>query len=262
MINRHVFNASLRNDVEWHKQRRLRITASTVGAIVKSTTEDVARRVIERNRSTEPDSFVSYACCYGKKYEPVARRRYGDFMDGRGLPVVIYRSGLLCNKSFKGWGASPDAIINVPSCPEYSWLILEIKTVYDKSPVALTLREIVRSRKNFYLKEDSNGKLYLNPHHSYSYQIQTQLGIAELKLAHLCVFLPRNRELFVLEVHYSQSIWDRIIEKTRPFVSGDESDNEADYDSLENLCRESLSADTGDNCDWLYEDSGSQLPSI
>ena len=216
MINSRIFNKTMACEQEWMQQRQLRVTASMVGAVVRARTEAVEKKLLEKHRSSEPQRCLPFPMQYGKIHESKARQLYVEFMNRQGFDVTVYRCGLIVSQEHPYIGATPDGLCKTNSS-QFPLLCLEIKTVYDNSFVPLPLEDVVKNRSNFYLGQQKTGDLYVKRSHQYYMQIQTQLGVSKLKLAHLVVYLPRRQELRVFEVPFDPETWSNIVNKSESF---------------------------------------------
>ncbi len=239
MINRTVFSKTQTDETVWLSERQKRVTASMVGSVIRAGSDEVEKRILERHVGSPASRWIPYACWYGKQQEPIARQHYIEYMKQRGIDVTVYPCGLVCNKDIGSHiAATPDGLVKTNS-PEFPLVVLEIKTVLDKSDVPKTLHEIAAGLPGFYLKADKiTGDLCVKKTHAYYYQVITQLAVMKLPLAHLAVFQPRRAELIVFEITFDQSTWDIINAKSKayyerhlaPIVT--ESASEANYASI------------------------------
>lgn len=245
MIDQSIFNETKNDSSQWFCQRQKRVTASMIGSVVRARTFAVERKILDKHLQIQPPGRVPFPCRYGKLQEPVARKMYIEHMERKGFPVTVYPCGLCVNKDYPYIGATPDGLVKT-NCPEYPLVVLEIKTVWDSSPIsdAKTLQVIAAERPNFYLRFDKkDGTLTLKHNHAYYYQIITQLAVMQLPLAHLVVFLPKRPELSVFEIEFNQAIWDKITarskvyyeEHLKPIVDNDAIVTEDRYVSVNNL---------------------------
>ncbi len=218
MINRSIFFRTRCDEMEWQKERQSRVTASMAGSVVKAQTTEIEQKIADRHTSSNLQGWIPRPCQYGKIMEPQGRLKYIEVMRERGFQdVIVYPCGLAVCQDNKNLGCSPDGLVRIPNHPEFSLICLEIKTVYDLSAIPKSLEELVESRPNFYLKWEC-GRLQMRNTHSYWYQIQTQLGVLKLQLAHLAVFIPRRQEIHIFEIPFDPATWAIIVEKSNSFA--------------------------------------------
>lgn len=116
----------------WHRERRLRLTASKYGSILK---HQRAPTEIFLNSLSNQRIINARSITYGRGHERVARRSYSNSEQ-----VHTHDCGLVVNPAFPFLGATPDA--KVCDCDEFG--IIEIKCPY--SARDMTVAEAVHKR--------------------------------------------------------------------------------------------------------------------
>jgi len=217
MIRRDLFDKTRTNEAVWHQERQQRLTASMLGSVVRARNEGVERRILDRHQNNTPNRWIPYPCYFGKQHEPEARKHYENYLNQCGYNATVFPCGLMVAKGHNNIAATPDGLVRTNSA-EMPLICLEIKCVFDDSPPpGKSLEELAKTRPNFYLKLNDQGQLSVKPNHAYFIQIQTQLGVTGLPLAHLAVYHPRRKEMKIFEVPFDQATWQLIVNKSDSF---------------------------------------------
>lgn len=186
--------------IEWFQQRKNRLTASSVGAVLGEdpwrTRQDVMRQMVRDSYGAENEWKSNPALAWGTANESNARLEFE------------LESGLVCDPApfipHEDWlGASPDAIIGFNAIAEF------------KCPYGL------RSEKNPVFKMLSSQPQYYS-------QIQTQLLCAGIEKCHFYQWTPYGSSWEV--VHVDHAWRDENLPKLRQFYAEflDELANNAD----------------------------------
>ena len=171
---------------EWFSVRAHRITSSICGRILiqKKKTIPLLRQCLYPKSMLDP---LPAAIAWGRRYEPVALRKYTEFMIRNGhCGLTADPCGFVIHQT-KGWlGASPDARVVDPSCGLTG--IAEFKCPYskrDKSP-----QEACDDAD--FCCELVNGQLQLKRQHHYFHQVQLQLYVSSdmFSFCDFCVYTP------------------------------------------------------------------------
>lgn len=172
---------------QWREFRRHHLTASNFYSCCNSVSAEAKINLSER--ILNPTTFKSKQTQHGKDCEPKAIKLYEV------LGVNVKKCGLILMKSNPFLGATPDGLIGDET-------VLEVKCPWNQRNSGISATSIP------YLYEDVNKRLYLNPTHSYNYQIQGQLMVTGRKYATLLVYtfeewllidIPRN-DIFISEM--------------------------------------------------------------
>ena len=166
-----VLTAAQSDSDYWVTQRKLRLTSSNFGKVVKSGNQG---RLAINLLNTKP--FNSRATQHGKSYEGVAIKKYEAMM---GTPVE--RCGLAVCQDYPFLGASPDGLVGGDIC-------VEIKCPY-------SVRSLNVTKENMpFLNEKG-----LKKSHDYYYQVQGQLLCTNRSICHFCIFTFADFRVFEIE---------------------------------------------------------------
>ena len=166
-----VLTAAQSDSDYWVTQRKLRLTSSNFGKVVKSGNQG---RLAINLLNTKP--FNSRATQHGKSYEGVAIKKYEAMM---GTPVE--RCGLAVCQDYPFLGASPDSLVGGDIC-------VEIKCPY-------SVRSLNVTKENMpFLNEKG-----LKKSHDYYYQVQGQLLCTNRSICHFCIFTFADFRVFEIE---------------------------------------------------------------
>lgn len=162
---------------EWFAERKLRVTASQFGDIIKRK-KDVNQKFL--TRLFGPKRFSNEATEYGLRHEPDARKEYL-----RQRPNShAHECGLVVNPQFSFIGASPDNKI----CENGNTGLLEIKCPFNAR--AKTMEEAIADIPGFFLHHE-NENIKLKRADNYYYQVQGQLLVTG---APFCDFIVWSKE--------------------------------------------------------------------
>lgn len=182
----------------WFQHRRLRITASRTGEIVKAT--DRKNMKLLASSICNPSSFSSAATRHGIKYEPVAIELYEKTKN-----VKVEKMGLVISSIKPYIAASPDGVV----VTQGKQSLIEVKCPY-------SIREQSISCKTLpWLKSDENGNEILDQNHNYYYQIQTQLFCTGADNCTLVIFTLKGTKF--LDVPRDEEKIKMMIEKLDTF---------------------------------------------
>ena len=114
--------------------------------------------------------------------------------------LQVAASGLIINPELPWIGASPDGAV---TCACHGPGILEIKCPF--SAKDRTLRECVKDSR-FCLTDTEDGGMTLKIDHSYMYQVQAQMRVAEVNYCDFVVWTPQ--ELFTQRIESDRTFFD------------------------------------------------------
>ena len=169
----------------WFKQRKLRLTASNFGNVIKRKKADVSKLVNRLSTTCDSLSHLK-AIRFGKENEDVASQLYMQYQNSHGSPgTKVFHCGLVINPHFPWLGASPDRLVYDPNARP-STGGLEVKCI--ESAQGMTPLEAFKSKqapkegkkKSFCLKM-KDGYLRLNENHNYFYQVKGQEGVSGIE---------------------------------------------------------------------------------
>ena len=195
----HIFEAktySQSKSALWHKLRKYRITASTVGEIAKRRAN--YETLVTRLKSKK--YICTAAMKHGIDEEPNAAIEYCKQHNNA---VNVYPSGIILSPASPWIAASPDRkVYNPMRVPQFG--LLEIKC-----PLKETIDEVM------YL-ETNNGLRKLKKNHAYYYQVQTQLAVSGLFWCDFYVYIKKSNgtvEDFVEAIYFDPVFWKDTKEK-------------------------------------------------
>ncbi|KAL7404051.1 hypothetical protein ABVT39_008939 [Epinephelus coioides] len=148
--------------------------------------EEGAKVFEELHLTTE--QFSTEATRWGLQKEDTAREAYLMVMQDLHADLQVAASGLIINPELPWIGASPDGAV---TCACHGPGILEIKCPF--SAKDRTLRECVKDSR-FCLTDTEEVGMTHKVDHSYMYQVQAQMCVAEVKYCGFVVWTPQ--ELF------------------------------------------------------------------
>lgn len=180
------------NNLLWHAQRKMRITASRFGSICKAVTANLDALAIS---IIQPKPFSSPATAHGIKYEQVAVRKYESMtsqtVKPSGVWVSLYKPYI---------AATPDGLVDEN-------LIVEVKCPFSIKDSYITPGCIS------YLTSDT--ELTLHSSHDYYYQIQGQLYCTQ---ANFCDFIVyTHKDLKVLRIVRDDCFIESMLQKLDAF---------------------------------------------
>lgn len=203
-----------RNNPAWFEIRKLKLTASIFGPIIRQSTAsnyNILKKILYTDISNIP------AVKYGCTNEDRVAKLYQQCSEHEGRRLVIKESGLhVCTEPMYGFLAgSPDRI--VLDCDTNEEILLEIKSLFDPNPDSslTTVKEIARKRKFNFCCYFVGNHLKLKPTHNYYYQINGMLGIMGLQKCELA--LNFRDDLEVINVDFNEKYWNVMKEKLRTF---------------------------------------------
>lgn len=150
-----------------------------------------------------------YVFRWGLQNESTARNSYLKIMQDVHVNFSIKESGLIINPSLPWIGASPDGVV---SCDCHGTGVVEIKCPFNAKGCAL--RECVGNPR-FCLTMTAEG-MALKQDHSYNYQLQAQMCIAEVMYGDFIVWTPQ--ELFIQRIQFDLCFFDEAYLRVEEFI--------------------------------------------
>ncbi|KAK1895789.1 Exonuclease [Dissostichus eleginoides] len=171
----------------WFEQRAGRVTASSFHEAAK----------------TESSSW-------GLQNEDTAKKSYLVAMQDHHEDINVAASGLILNPELPWIGASPDGVV---TCACHEPGILEIKC-----PFSAKDRSLLECTKDsrFCLTVPEGGVMSLKLDHSYMYQVQAQMRVAEVMFCDFVVWTPQ--ELFKQRIMFDGAFFDVAHSKVVNFI--------------------------------------------
>ncbi|KAI5638822.1 yqaJ-like viral recombinase domain-containing protein [Phthorimaea operculella] len=151
------------DSIEWHQERKLRLTASSFGKVCKRGAIKCAP-LVKSLLNVSGDLNHVKSIRYGKENESVAIENLNEVLNCNEDNTFngIKKCGLFIDQEFPFLAASPDGILNDE--------IIEIKCPY--SAKDMTVLEGVAQKKITFWKQHKNGNLVINKNHDWFYQSQ------------------------------------------------------------------------------------------
>lgn len=203
------------DSAEWFEFRKYRLTASVNNKLKsKIPKSDKAFQTLARNLvSPKPtkNKTLLYKLNYGRYHEPIALKKYEQFMRSQSHNVRVENAGLVIDYGNYVLGASPDGKIIDPS-ESSPYGIIEIKCseeYKDNDP-----RDICFISKTSCI-ELVDGQVRLNKNHSYYDQIQMQLALTTQSWCDFVLYT--NKGIVIDRVRYDEQYWLSLREKLLKF---------------------------------------------
>ncbi|KAK1904600.1 Exonuclease [Dissostichus eleginoides] len=181
----------------WFEQRAGRVTASSFHEAAKT---ESSSSVIKRVCYPRSSQFSTEATRWGLQNEDTAKKSYLVAMQDHHEDINVAASGLILNPELPWIGASPDGVV---SCACHEPGILEIKC-----PFSAKDRSLLECTKDsrFCLTVPEGGVMSLKLDHSYMYQVQAQMCVAEVMFCDFVVWTPQ--ELFKQRIMFDGAFFD------------------------------------------------------
>lgn len=170
----------------WYQQRRLRLTASSFGRVVKRRDKTPIANLVKNLLYQKSLDVASLR--WGKTHEEDARQAYIVHMASHGRTVAVVECGLTIDADNPCLACSPDGRITSDSDTG----LLEIKCPYKAAKEGLTPLQAATDIKGFCCKHSTTeeGTIELKRSHDYHYQIQGQLAITKLAWCDFFIWTP------------------------------------------------------------------------
>ncbi len=196
----------------WWKERQMRITASNFGEVCHRR-RDNCKKFVERLQSRpDPKKKLPAAIEHGKRCEPVALRKYQQYMRNIGHKVTVHTCGLVVRSDLPYLGCTPDAKIT-DSIAHPHFGIAEVKSLHTYSNI--TPREAAVIDKDFYLKLGAFDLLQLDKNHRHYYQVQGQMKVTGAKWCDFIVYSFKG--LSIERIAYDDDFCTQMLEKLEMF---------------------------------------------
>ncbi|KAK4884885.1 hypothetical protein RN001_001156 [Aquatica leii] len=183
---------------EWYNQRSGRITASRFKAVCRTSLSKPSISLLKTICYPLMYKFSSKATKWGLSHENDAFQEFCSLQMLTHEDFVVEKCGFIINPTFPQFGASPDGITSCSCCGKGT---LEIKCPYVLKDMNL---QMYASKKNSCLTI-VNGDINLDKNHSYFYQIQMQMKIANLPFCDFVVWSPQ--EIFLERIYFNEDFW-------------------------------------------------------
>ncbi|KAK4885293.1 hypothetical protein RN001_001564 [Aquatica leii] len=183
---------------EWYNQRSGRITASRFKAVCRTSLSKPSISLLKTICYPLMYTFSSKATKWGLSHENDAFQEFCSLQMLTHEDFVVEKCGFIINPTFPQFGASPDGITSCSCCGKGT---LEIKCPYVLKDMNL---QMYASKKNSCLTI-VNGDINLDKNHSYFYQIQMQMKIANLPFCDFVVWSAQ--EIFLERIYFNEDFW-------------------------------------------------------
>ena len=187
----------------WHQQRLGRLTASSFGAICKTSLEKPSKTVV--NTILGKKSFTrTEAMTWGIEHENIALNAYKKQLESSHVSFEVDAGGLLVNPLAPHLGASADGYVSCSCC---GLGVVEIKcpfSVRDSSP-----------NNASFLDKIQNGHIRLSRKHNYYYQIQGQMLITERSYGDFVCWT--NLGLYIERIEYDDDFVTKMVKALDKF---------------------------------------------
>ncbi|XP_063412943.1 uncharacterized protein LOC134695595 [Mytilus trossulus] len=198
-----------RDNPEWQKHRKCRITASVISNIMKCNFDQLSsNHYLVKNCLGTSISFRSDATEFGIKMEKVAKTQYFDMFKAQHKKCSFKECGLFVSKASPFLGASPDGVVKCKCC---GTRLVEIKCTFkyaDKTPMEV-------ANLQTYHVQNINGEIKLKPSSPWYYQIQTQLGVCGRDICDFVLFT--SKAISVETVKFDPDFYKQIVDRSHAF---------------------------------------------
>ena len=127
---------------------------------------------MEMKKKTHKNSVLQYKLSCGRYYEPIAVKRYENYLRLSGYEVVVEPCGFVIDKNDFILGATPDGKVVVDG--EFGLLEVKCSEEYKN----IDPKDICFISKNPpFLYSETSGKILINKSHTYYDQIQMQFAL-------------------------------------------------------------------------------------
>ena len=200
------------NNPLWKLARKARITASIFHDIKtkKDTTkpDNVVNKILGENKS-----FENSAVTWGRKQEPIAKKRYIAYKKLKeNKKVKISDMGLVLCNNYSYIDSSPDGLV---SCESEQYFI-EVKC-----PFKWRNNKIIEAceDKEFCCFIDDKGEIQLKKNHRYYTQIQGQMGVCKLSKCDFVIYTVTD--FVVISVKFDKPFWNSLLQQLKEFYLGE-----------------------------------------
>lgn len=192
----------------WVAARTGRVTASMFHDIKtkKDTTkpDNIVHKVLGESKS-----FDNSAVAWGRKQEPIAKKRYKAYKKLKeGKIVHVSEMGLMLCTENPCIGASPDGLVRFNS----DLYLIEIKCPYKWRKKSL---HDACKDKEFCCFLDDNNEIQLKKNHRYYTQIQGQMGVCKMQKCDFVLYTVVD--FVIITVHFDSVFWESLLQKLSEF---------------------------------------------
>lgn len=197
----------------WKTARKCRITSSNFHDVYVRKDSTSPEKLIEKFVGKGNDSIDTPALRWGRKYEPIARKRYiahKKLFNKQKVNVVD--CGLFPSEDHAYLGSSPDGIVYLYD-KEDSRKLLEIKCPY--SARDKTIIEACKLSGFCCRYDEDTNEISLKSTHRYYSQVQGQMAICKIDTCDFVLYTKKDFK--ILEVSFDANYWDKLKKKLHEF---------------------------------------------
>ncbi|XP_014666314.1 PREDICTED: uncharacterized protein LOC106808215 [Priapulus caudatus] len=194
------------NSRMWFQFRSGRITASKMKAVCVTDPTNPSQSLIKSVCYPNSKPFTTAATKWGCEHEKLARGRFLQELSQFHENVTIADSGLVICSDHPYIAASPDGLVWCDCCGQSC---LEIKCPYCIKDQTLG----ACSDPKFFLKPGPDGQVMLDAKHAHYYQIQTQMGAANLEACYFVVWT--ERDIHIERIMFDDCLWKEMCQKSK-----------------------------------------------
>lgn len=170
----------------WYLQRAGRITASKFKLVCRTNKKSPSLSLVKSICYPTKMKFSTAATIWGLTHEHIAVKQYEQEMDEVHDSFVINDVGFLISLTWPQFGASPDRLVYCECCLGGC---LEIKCPYLLHINDIDISDYVKLRNSCLVCTDN--KIMLDRNHSYFYQVQMQLFVANVQYCDFVIWSPK-----------------------------------------------------------------------
>jgi hypothetical protein len=193
----------------WKAARKVRITASNFHDIKTRKPNTPATNLVKKIVNESEKDLILPALKWGRKMEPIAKKRYKAFNKLKlKQNVTIMEKGLFICSTYGFLGASPDGLVRTGG---ESYLI-EVKCPYKYR--FQTIEDACKDNSFCCFLDDDNN-VQLKRSHKYFTQIQGQMAICQVQKCELVVYTTKDMK--IIAISYDSSFWEDLLHKLNFF---------------------------------------------
>ena len=196
------------NDL-WFEERRLRLTASNYGLVMKRREKIFPKSILSKQFSTVGcKTKTPQSCQWGHSNEQnaIATHLENCFYAGQQIKACV-ECGLVVNAQAPWLGASPDCLLYDPS-EEKPYGIGEVKCPSSKKD--MTIEEACMD-SSFYLQvaNENDPKPMLKKDHAYYFQVQGIMASCNVEWADFIVYT--TKEVHCERIYFDSELWNKTM---------------------------------------------------
>lgn len=196
------------NDL-WKNARKARITASIFHDIKTRKPNTPDTNLVKKILNVTEQDLEMPALKWGRKMEPIAKKRYKAFKKLKfNQNVTVMEKGLYISSTCGYLGASPDGLVKNGD----EFYLIEVKCPYKYR--FQTVDDACKD-KSFCCFLDENNNVQLKQSHKYFTQIQGQMAICQVQKCELVIYT--NKDMKIIEISYDSSFWEDLFKKLKGF---------------------------------------------